>query len=703
MDVGKPHQDRYYFEIGEKMASIKDIAKMAGVSTATVSHVINKTRYVSPELVEKVEQAIKNADSPPKFVVRKQKKIRESIYQSQKKALLYICQYEDDNYAGGVWNKLKPLMENKGYNMIRCNCNNEFEMGLVDKLLRDNKEIIGAFVSVKTDELYIQKIIRSLNIPCVIIGNEVDDSAFDRVSTDVYKAAYDCTMHFIRSGHEKIAILMGDLLKSYNKDFMKGYEKALEDSGIKFKNQYVLHKDGHDKKISDMLSGLLDGKDAPSALLIANSDHIYSLYKYMMRRNIKCPKDLSIMCVGNESSAAYLNPALSMAENDFERIAEKANELMTNKIKELSENDKIEAILKKTSKILISAKMTIRDSIIGTARGPFGEKGADIHMLSLTEKEMDICRMKRYTAVIVYHYIGASFMKLHEQGVRDVFDRLGITVIAVMGCQMDFFMQKKQIQSLLMLEPDIMIAFPVNHTLTQDVFKDVIRTKTKLVFMGHVPNGFEGRGYVSCINVNERSNGRNIGRGLGDYLLLNHKKNIGIIRYGHQFYTTNQRDFAVEQIIREEYPELRICATEVFSKKDEYEKTKELLLWHPEIDGIYVSWEGPAIKVVEALHDIDREDIAVATSDLDFSVALDMAKGGCIKILSAQQPFEEGQAAALCAANALLGKTVPSFIAVEPVFVTAENLIKSWNTIYKSKAPKEIVEALQENEQFMSE
>ena len=263
-------------------------------------------------------------------------------------------------------------------------------------------------------------------------------------------------------------------------------------------------------------------------------------------------------------------------------------------------------------------------------------------------------------------------------------------------------MQKKQIESLLMLEPDIMIAFPVNHTLTQEVFEEVIRTKTRLIFMGHVPDRFEGSGYVSCINVNERSNGRNIGRGLGDYLLLNHKKNIGIIRYGHQFYTTNQRDLAVEQILREEYPELRICATEVFSK-DEYEKTKELLMWHPEIDGIYVSWEGPAVKVLEALHDIDREDIAVATSDLDFSVALDMAKGGCIKVLSAQQPFEEGQAAALCAANDLLGKTVPSFIAVEPVFITIENLIKSWNTIYKTKAPKEIVQALQENEQFMSE
>ena len=685
------------------MASIKDIAKMAGVSTATVSHVINKTRYVSPELVEKVEQAIRNADSPPKFVVRRQKKIRDKIYQSQKGVLLYICQNEDDNYVRGIWSKLKTLMEDKGYTLIRRNCNNEFEMSFVKKLLSDNAEIIGTFVSVRTDELYIKKIIRSLKIPCVIIGNEVDDSAFDRVSTDIHKVAYDCTMHFIRSGHEKIAILMDNSLKSYNNDFMKGYEKALRDSGIRLKNRYVLHKDVYEKKISDMLSGLLDGNDNPSALLITDSEYVYSVYRYLMKRNVRCPKDLSIMCVGNEGSAPYLNPALSMAENDFERIAGKAVELMLDKIKELSENDNYEAILKKTSKILIPAKMIIRDSTVGTARGPFGERGADIHMLSLTEKEMDICRMKRYTAVIVYHYIGASFMKLHEKGVRDVFDRLGVTIIAVMGCQMDFPMQKKQIQSLLMLEPDIMIAFPVNHTLTQDVFKEVIRTKTKLVFMGHVPNGFEGKGYVSCISVNERSNGRNIGRGLGDYLLLHHKKNIGIIRYGHQFYSTNQRDLAVEQIIREEYPELRICATEVFSQKDEYEKTKELLRWHPEIDGIYVSWEGPAMKVVEALHDIEREDIVVATSDLDFSVALDMAKGGCIKVLSAQQPFEEGQAAALCGVNALLGKKVPSFVAVEPVFVTAENLIKSWSTIYKNKAPGEILEALQKNEQFMSE
>ena len=55
------------------MATINDIAKMAGVSVSTVSHVVNKTRYVSPEKVEKVEKAIRELDSPPNFVLKKKK------------------------------------------------------------------------------------------------------------------------------------------------------------------------------------------------------------------------------------------------------------------------------------------------------------------------------------------------------------------------------------------------------------------------------------------------------------------------------------------------------------------------------------------------------------------------------------------------------------------------------------------------------
>lgn len=685
------------------MASIKDIAKKAGVSIATVSHVIHKTRYVSPELVERVEEAIRNADTLPRFLVRKQEKIRQGLINNEKNTILYVCQDQSDSFVRGIRKKLKESLYKENYAMIRLECDSEVEINICQSLLNENKNLVGLFVSVRNEGQYLKNLVRSNNLPCIVIGNVLDDTAFDRVTTNIEEGAYEATMHCIRNGHEKIALLLGDSLGEYSKSCVEGYKKALSDSGLEIKQSYILKRSGTKVSLANLLNGVLKKKERPTALFISNPDDVYAVYRYLIKRNIQCPDDLSIICFGNRDSFPFLNPALSAVEHDFEKLAEESVKLMMEKLNLLRQEGKAEGLLKKSVKKEILPKIALRESTKGEAKGPLGEKRGDIQSLVLTEREMDLCRAKRYTAVIVYHYMGASFMKLHEQGIRDVFDRLGITIIAVMGCQMDFTLQMKQIQSLLMLDPDIMIAFPVSHNLTYDIFKNVAKTRTKLIFMGHVPDGLGARDYVSCINVNERSNGRNIGRGLGDYLLLHHRKNVGIIRYGHQFYTTNQRDDAVEQVIREEYPELFICAIESFSRGNEYEKTKELLKMHPEIEGIYVSWEGPARQVVDAIYDTKREDIAVVTSDLDFFVALDMAKDGCIKALSAQKPFEEGQATALCAANALLGKEVPLFVAVEPIFVTAENLIKSWHGVYKDEIPQEIMEALEQNVQFMME
>ena len=78
-----------------------------------------------------------------------------------------------------------------------------------------------------------------------------------------------------------------------------------------------------------------------------------------------------------------------------------------------------------------------------------------------------------------------------------------------------------------------------------------------------------------------------------------------------------------------------------------YRKTKELIKRYPEIEALYISWDGPAMEVIEALTELGRTDIVISTGDLDHAVAINMAKGGMIKVLSAQRPYEQGQAIAL--------------------------------------------------------
>jgi len=65
-----------------------------------------------------------------------------------------------------------------------------------------------------------------------------------------------------------------------------------------------------------------------------------------------------------------------------------------------------------------------------------------------------------------------------------------------------------------------------------------------------------------------------------------------------------------------------------------------------------------------------------------------------IKAISAQRPYEQGQAMALAAANALIGKKVPPFIGVEPIFVTQGNLLKNWEKVFKEAPPKQLLDIL---------
>lgn len=138
-------------------------------------------------------------------------------------------------------------------------------------------------------------------------------------------------------------------------------------------------------------------------------------------------------------------------------------------------------------------------------------------------------------------------------------------------------------------------------------------------------------------------------------------KYAGLICHGEQnFFATKQRDGAAEQVLTEEYPEIRVCGKVNFlTEVDVYQKTLKLIGMYPEIQALYVSWDGPALEVIKALTELERTDIAIVTGDLDYAIAMQMAQGGMVKMISAQCPYEQGEAIAMVAANGLLGKSGP--------------------------------------------
>ena len=526
----------------------------------------------------------------------------------------------------------------------------------------------------------------------MIIGNSIPGVVCDRVSTANEEGAYKATMHLIRSGHENIAILCGSEDREFNHERIEGYKRALRDNQIPIQDQYIVNNLKGKISVKIALDKLLNDVHQPSAIFVANLDTIYHVYNYISEHEIDCPKDLSVVCFNDFSWATLINPPTTTVKQDVNQICKEAFSCIQDRIKEIqTQSEKSEA---KT--ILLPTQLCVRRSTSGIGRGPFGERAGDISDLVLTEEEKEECQRHTFTAAMSFHYSGKSHSLLLEEGIRNIFDKFNIQIIAVADAHFDPELQSKQLRSLELLEPDILISIPTDTEITSQAYHEIANGKTKMIFMSNIPNGFKANDYVSCISVNERSHGRNIGRGLGENLRKMHLTNVGMMKHQSEtFYATRQRDGAAEQIIVEEFPELKICDTKTFVKAEEtYELTKQMLEEHPQIEGIYVSWDAPAKYVLNALTDMGREDVIVSTGDLEYNIALNLARGGMVKAISAQMPYEQGEAVATVAVKALLDEVVPSYIGVEPVYVDRYNLQKVWQKSYKEPLPEEIKQAL---------
>jgi ribose transport system substrate-binding protein len=554
---------------------------------------------------------------------------------------------------------------------------------------------IGLMVFPEKKNKQLEKMLSVSKVPIVFIGEELEGFEVDAMLSDGCEGFYRATNYLVNSGHEFIAVIGSD--EKIYPERLEGYKKALHENGIREEAEYINLGKETKQEVCAALKKMEGLENQPTALILNDYNVVVSVLEYIAEHNIDCPNDLSIISCDDFDWSAIHKPSITTVEPKVRDIAEKASEIMLKRVQmNLYDNNTKMNLAIKPEKIVFSSKLQIRESTRGIGRGPFGEKAASIDALYLTDEEREKVKAGKYTAGISFHYTGTAWSRLHEKGIKDEFESLGMSLLALTDAHFDPDMQSKQLESLLTLEPDVIISMPLDSLKTADAYKKIVRSKSRLILITNVPTGVGPGEYVTCISVNEHSYGRLVGYGLGECMRQLNKRNVGVIEYGMNFYATNQRDRAAEQIIVEEYPELVICGKTNFGDEEQVKaKTKELMKEHPEIEGIYVSWEGPAMSVVTALSEIGRHDVVVATADLELKLALNMARGGAIKAIGAQRPYEQGRAMALAAANSLLNKEIPQYIGVEPLYVTRENLLKIWVKVFKENAPNELFDLLE--------
>ena len=313
--------------------------------------------------------------------------------------------------------------------------------------------------------------------------------------------------------------------------------------------------------------------------------------------------------------------------------------------------------------------------------------------IQLSPAQLERIRAMKATAAIVMHYGGDDWSAAQIAGLRHQFAQMGIEVVAVTDANFDPHKQVADLESVLMQKPNIIVSIPTEPVATADAYKHAAAQGAKLVFMDDVPQGLiQGTDYVSVVSSDNYGNGVTSAHLMAEN--LGKQGEIALIYHAADYRVTRQRYDAFKRTIQENYPNIQIVAEEGihgpnFAVEAEQIATT-LLTQHPQLNGIWAVWDVPAEGVITAIRRAGRSDVIVTTIDLGTHVAIELARGGVVKGISAQRPFDHGVTEAILAGYALLGETAPADVIFDGLPVTRENVQEAWKTVYRQDPPVEV-------------
>jgi ribose transport system substrate-binding protein len=324
--------------------------------------------------------------------------------------------------------------------------------------------------------------------------------------------------------------------------------------------------------------------------------------------------------------------------------------------------------------------------------GPQGDKAAPVSDVKLSAEDEAKVKEGNYSVAFVWHQSDPT-TKAIEVGATRRFKELGIKVVGTTAADMNAATQKDNLNTVMARKPSAIITIPVDAATAAEMYRPAVEAGTKIVFLSNVPEGFEhGKDFVGVVTTDVVTAARQSAQTMGS--ALKGKGKIGMLTYDAKFYITNQWDKAFEDAIKKDYPGIEIVAKAGFTdptKADE--PAAGMLARHPDLDGIYTTWQDPAVGVLSALRQSGRRDVAVTMVGVNEPTALSMLKGGPVISSGADYPIEAGKVMADEVGLGVIGKPAPAFVAVGSGVFTKDNMLETWPKAYGVPAPKAIQEA----------
>ncbi len=275
-------------------ATMKEVAARAGVSVATVSHVINESGLVKEETKQRVVEAIRDLNYSPNIMAR-------TFKTGKKNTMGFIVPDIGSNFFASIIEEIENVLAQSSYKLIVANTREDTKRevetirmmtsGLVDGLI-----ISSAFTDFDLLKEYLPK---KNNFPVIFVGRETLNCTFDSVTISDYSATRQSVEHLIQKGHKRIGYVSGLKYLSPIRERLRAYCDVLEENHIPFDQAIVRDVRYH---AFDAIKDLIEQKC--TAIVAATNNVTYDAIIYFLNHGISLKNDVALVGYINDGSTS---------------------------------------------------------------------------------------------------------------------------------------------------------------------------------------------------------------------------------------------------------------------------------------------------------------------------------------------------------------------------------------------------------------
>lgn len=329
------------------MATIRDVAKLAGVSVCTVSRAISGKGYIRQETHDRIMKAVQELGYVPNRAAVGLKTGRSNL-------LAFVLPSIRNIYYPKLARFVQNYANEKGYMLLLCSTDYslEKEKQILEKLYSEN--VSGVLItSVSEENAHIQKL-RHYHIPYVYLNRTYNNDLSRCIQIDNERAAFEAVSYLIGMGHQNIGGLFRSFSNMTYRERYDGMTRALREHGLSLNKERLLFDVDDTEDSYNIIESLLKRESRPGAFFASDDMLAYGIYKVAYDLKLSIPEELSIVGFDNSMMSDVIAPHLTTYETPAKELAELAVEYI----------DTFIQTGKRIKTPVLSGKLIVRESVI---------------------------------------------------------------------------------------------------------------------------------------------------------------------------------------------------------------------------------------------------------------------------------------------------------------------------------------------------